>query len=122
MEIKEMMHSDIETRLAEIDDELKQEEITEEKVEELTKEVEDLKAKDDELKKEAEEKKFIEIFFRNCTIQRMHSFHFCKEFYSQIFRFIASCCILFQILFYTISSILISLKTKKNRFNMVIIL
>lgn len=57
MEIKDMMHSDIETRLAEIDDELKQEEITEEKVEELTKEVEDLKAKDDELKKEAEEKR-----------------------------------------------------------------
>lgn len=57
MEIKEMMHSDIETRLAEIDDELKQEEITEEKVEELTKEVEDLKAQDEKLKEEAEEKR-----------------------------------------------------------------
>ena len=52
MEIRDMKHSDIETRLAEIDEELKVEEISEEQIEELEKEVDELKEREEEIKEE----------------------------------------------------------------------
>ena len=71
MEIREMKHSDIEVRMNEIDNELQEENITEEKVEELEKEIEELKERDEEVKEEAkqEEEKRMKVLNEGKVIE-----------------------------------------------------
>lgn len=71
MEIKNMKHSDIEVRMSQIDDELQQEDITEETVEKLENEINELKERDEELKEEAkqEEEKRMKVLKEGTIIE-----------------------------------------------------